>query len=109
MGGADDQAGWSVYAMAAAKDTAARDKARAAYQGFLTLRKDADPEIPQPETGQGGVREAAVNDSRPSVEHAPTDRKLLRSKPEATPSASGPARHQSPLTENSSANLGAWR
>jgi hypothetical protein len=33
----DDQAGWSVYAMDAAKDTAARDKGRAAYQDFLTF------------------------------------------------------------------------
>jgi hypothetical protein len=33
----DDQAGWSVYAMDAAKDAAARDKGRAAYQDFLTF------------------------------------------------------------------------
>jgi tetratricopeptide (TPR) repeat protein len=30
----------------AAKDTAARDKSRVAYQNFLTLWKDADPDVP---------------------------------------------------------------
>ncbi len=35
-----------AYALEAAKDPASRDKARAAYQNFLTLWKDADPDIP---------------------------------------------------------------
>ena len=35
-----------AYALDAAKDPAARDKARAAYQNLLTLWKDADPDVP---------------------------------------------------------------
>ncbi len=34
-----------AYALDAAKDPAARDKARAAYRDFLTLWKDADPDV----------------------------------------------------------------
>ena len=35
-----------AYALDASEGRAARDKARAAYQNFLTLWKDADPNIP---------------------------------------------------------------
>jgi hypothetical protein len=35
-----------AYALDAAKGSVARDKARTAYQEFLTLWKDADPDIP---------------------------------------------------------------
>ena len=35
-------------------------KAKAAYQDFLALWKDADPDIPVSEGSQGGIREAAV-------------------------------------------------
>jgi hypothetical protein len=35
-----------AYALEAAKHPAARDKTRTAYQNFLTLWKDADPDIP---------------------------------------------------------------
>jgi hypothetical protein len=35
-----------AYALDAAQDPAARAKAREAYQNFLTLWKDADPDVP---------------------------------------------------------------
>jgi hypothetical protein len=35
-------------------------KARVAYKDFLTLWRDADPDIPILEAGQGGVCEVAV-------------------------------------------------
>src|SRR5664279_2549439 len=35
-----------AYALEAETDPAARDKARSAYENFLTLWKDADPDIP---------------------------------------------------------------
>ena len=39
---------------------AARVRALAAYKDFLTLWKDADPDIPILKASQSGVREAAV-------------------------------------------------
>ena len=50
-----------AYAMSG--DTA---KARAAYQDFLALWKDADPDVPHPPTSQSGIRKAALTESNPS-------------------------------------------
>ena len=49
-----------AYALDAAADPAARNKARAAYQDFLTLWKDADPDVPIFKTSKSRVREVAV-------------------------------------------------
>ena len=40
-------------------------KAKAAYQDFLTLWKDADPRYPHSERGEGRVREAAIAPRQP--------------------------------------------
>ena len=46
-----------AYALQATTDPAARDKARAAYQNFLTLWKDADPDVPIYKQAQSRVRQ----------------------------------------------------
>jgi hypothetical protein len=51
----------------AADADAARVRALAAYKDFLTLWKDADPDIPIFEGSQGRVREAAIVVSSLSV------------------------------------------
>ena len=38
--------------------------ARTAYQEFLALWKDADPDVPDSGAGEGGVRETAIGSSR---------------------------------------------
>jgi tetratricopeptide (TPR) repeat protein len=42
-----------------------RTKARSAYQDFLAIWKDADPDIPISETGPSRIREARVSDEHP--------------------------------------------
>ncbi len=46
---------------------AARVRALAAYKDFLTLWKDADPDIPVLKEAKGGVREAAVKPCGTSI------------------------------------------
>jgi hypothetical protein len=47
-----------AYALETATDPAARNKARGAYQDFLTLWKEADPDIP-------AYKEASAEYARP--------------------------------------------
>ena len=51
-------------ALAARHDSA---NARTAYQDFFRSWKDADPDLPDPETSPGGIREAAVESSISSL------------------------------------------
>jgi len=45
-------------------------KARTSYQDFLALWKDADPDVPHPEAGQGGVREVLLTAGKRQGERA---------------------------------------
>ena len=47
-----------AYALEAQTDPSAREKARTAYENFLTLWKDADPDIPIYKASQVRVRQA---------------------------------------------------
>ena len=76
---------------------AARVRALAAYKDFLTLWKDADPDIPILKASQSGVREAAVTGE------IPFNRSLIRpetaSRSECTPERGTP--HECPPASRS--------
>lgn len=56
--------------------TGERDKARAAYQDFLTLRKGSQPRHPRLEARKGRIREIAVVICEPSSGSYPARQKV---------------------------------